>query len=149
MNKMRRFVSAALIVTSVFLTCSCSAEAVRRRGFDKAGKECDKVASEYFEALSEDDYDKAAELSLFKEDYSDLPDFSELEYLEMDGLVNSSDSYNGYYGSCRFRMNGEEKSCLIYFSYSKAEREWKINAINYESMTATKALEDLFYPENN
>ena len=110
-----------------------------------AYEECEKVAEEYFDALKEGDYDTMAELSFYEEDYSNLHDYSRLNYELDDRLCSSSDSYNGYYISCSYFMNGRSGGCLIYFSYIKAQRRWMINVIESDYGTVTYSLEhDLF-----
>lgn len=144
MNKFRKIVSTVLLLAVTAVVSSCGYDAT----YDLACEECEKVAEQYLDALIEGDYDTMEELSFYEEDYDDIHNYQRLTY-DLDGsLAQSSDSYNGYYMNCRFEMNGKKASCLIYFSYIKAEKSWMINVIDSESDTVLYGLEKQFFGED-
>ncbi len=151
MNRIKRLLSILLLSALLAGLCSCSAiDEGLKKTRKAAGEECKKVAEEYFEALAEGDYDKCEELSLYKEDYDSIGDFSTLEYLGSDyELANSSDSYNGYYLSIRYKFQGIEASDLFYFSYQRSERKWKINAVDDKRYTVTELIPEMINRKNN
>lgn len=149
MNKIKKVIASLLICSSVFAVASCSSvEESRKKAMNEAEKECEKVAEEYFEAIADGDFDKAAEYSLYPEDYDKLHDYSGLTFNGIKGgLHNSSDSYNGYYATCDLEMNGVQGGGMIYFAYIKSERRWMINTVQSDYGTATYCLESSFYGE--
>lgn len=146
MNKLKKIICIALSLVLVLCMTSCTDinEATR----EAALEDCQEIATQYFEALKDGDYDTCAELSFYEEDYSDLHDYRNLRYELGDSLSNSGDSYNGYYICTSVYINGRQSSILLYFAYCKAEGEWQINAIRSEYNTVTSQLENHLFEEN-